>query len=88
MEAKKIKTITLEDLKMLLEALKWENPMIETIVSLSDQGKATRYHGMVLVAISFGAFVAYRFCSKIARKVLRENGMPEDEINFLVVLKM
>jgi hypothetical protein len=84
MKSKKKKAIAWKDIKRLLEALNWENPMIEKIVKLADKKKATRYHGMLLVALTFCSFLTYRFCSKIAFQILMESGMPEKEINYFL----
>jgi hypothetical protein len=84
MRPKKKKIITFEDVKVLLEALNWENPMIEKIVKLADQKKATQHHGIISLMLAISAFLVCRFCSNTSRQILRENGMPEKKINYLL----
>ncbi len=60
------------------------NPMIESVVELVNQKKATQYHGMVLVLLAFCCFTIYRFCLKLARRILRENGMVEERIDYFL----
>lgn len=84
MKSKKKKPIAFKDIKMLLEALNLENPMIEKIVKLADRKKATQYHGMVSLMLAISAFLVCRFCSNTSLQILRENGMPEKKINYLL----
>ena len=77
------KEITFENVQIFLQALDWENT-IEIIVKLAKQKKATHYHGMVSLLLAIASFKIYRFCSKMARKILSENGMPEERVNYFL----
>ena len=58
--------------------------MIEKIVKLADQKKATKYHVIILLLVAISAFLVFRFCSKTGREILERTGMPEKEIKLLL----
>jgi hypothetical protein len=71
--------ITLENVQTFLRAV--EGNTIKSIVELHEQKSATQYHGMISLLLAIASFKIYRFCSRIARQILSENGMPEERVN-------
>ena len=76
------KGITLENVQTFLQAL--EGNTIKSIVELHEQEKATQRHGMTSLLLAIASFKIYRFCSRIARQILSENGMPEERVNYFL----